>query len=111
MRCERAKFGGNVKPGAHFGDIGYAIPEICARSGLPALSKNSRHSVGVGFHEELRFSLRQMGCGAENEPVYFYDRTDDQRRRKELTILSNGWTPWTKDKSLSAQWRAYLAGH
>ena len=24
--------------------------------------------------------------------------------RKELTILSNGWTAVTKDKSLSAQW-------
>ena len=95
-----------VKPGAHFGDIGYAIQKFAHAQGCSVVEEFTGHGVGVGVHEEppvLHYG--KMGAGAEMKPgMIFTIEPMINAGRKELTILSNGWTAVTKDKSLSAQW-------
>lgn len=91
----------------HLGDIGAAISEHIYANGFTVVREIGGHGVGLRFHEEpwvshigtrgtdmllvpgMIFTIEPM-VNAGDEDV-FQDETD-------------GWTIYTKDKSLSAQW-------
>ena len=95
-----------VKPGAHFGDIGYAIQQYVDPTGCSIVREFGGHGVGRGFHEEpfvsyvtpkgsemvlvpgMMFTIEPMVN--EGSPDFFVDEDDD-------------WTVYTIDDGLSAQ--------
>ena len=95
-----------VKPGAHFGDIGYAIQQYVGPTGCSIVREFGGHGVGRGFHEEPFVAhVGKMGEGPEMKPgMVFTIEPMINAGKHALKIMPNGWTAVTKDRSLSAQW-------
>lgn len=95
-----------VKPGAHFGDIGYSIQRFAEAQGCSIVREFCGHGVGRGFHEEPQVChYGKMGSGAEILPgMIFTIEPMINAGKRNLKIMPNGWTAVTKDRSLSAQY-------
>ena len=95
-----------AKPFGFVGDIGNAIQRHAEKNGYSVVRDLCGHGVGLEFHEEPEVChFGRKGTGMLLVPgMVFTIEPMINAGRKELTILSNGWTAVTKDKSLSAQW-------
>src|SRR5574343_307513 len=95
-----------VKPGAHFGDIGHAIQQHAESNRYSVVREICGHGIGAKFHEEphvMHFGKR--GEGSESKPgMMFTIEPMINIGKRHMKILSDGWTAVTKDRSLSAQW-------
>jgi methionyl aminopeptidase len=94
-----------VKPGATFGDIGYAIQTLVESNRFSVVRDFCGHGLGRVFHAPpsvLHFG--QRGEGAVIKPGMFFTIEPMVNAGKPDTkILADGWTAVTRDKSLSAQ--------
>ena len=95
-----------VKDGAYFGDIGYAIQQYAEKNGFSVVREFCGHGIGKGFHEEPQVlhygkpkTLGQMRTG-----MIFTIEPMINAGRREIRAGTDGWTVKTKDRSLSAQW-------
>lgn len=95
-----------VKPGAHFGDIGYAIQQHAEKFGYSVVREFCGHGIGKVFHEEPQVlhygrpgTLEALALG-----MIFTVEPMINAGRREIRAMSDGWTIKTKDRSLSAQW-------
>lgn len=99
-----------VKPGATFGDIGYAIQKYVEDQRFSVVRDFCGHGVGRAFHEPpnvLHFGKR--GQGQEILPgMFFTIEPMVNAGRYEVKILEDGWTAVTRDRSLSAQFEHML---
>jgi len=95
-----------VKPGARLGDIGAAIQEHAERQRYSVVEAFCGHGVGRIFHDApniLHFGKR--GQGEELRPgMIFTIEPMINLGRKDVALLSDGWTAVTRDRSLSAQY-------
>lgn len=95
-----------VRPGAKFGDIGYAISQFAEKEGYSVVRDYTGHGVGVMFHEEPAVYHRApKGSGATMMPGMIFTIEPMINAGGYLTKLDpiDGWTVRTKDGSLSAQ--------
>ena len=94
-----------VKPGAHIGDIGWAIQTYAESCGCSVVREFVGHGVGIEFHEQpqvLHFGKR--GKGVELVPgMVFTIEPMINLGGRGLHILDDRWTAVTNDGSLSAQ--------
>ena len=94
-----------VRPGAHLGDIGWAIQTYAEGQGCSVVREFVGHGVGLDFHEQpqvLHFGRR--GRGVELVPgMVFTIEPMINLGKRELHILDDQWTAVTNDGSLSAQ--------
>jgi methionyl aminopeptidase len=95
-----------VKPGAHLGDIGYAIQRHAENNGFSVVREFCGHGIGTKFHEEPQVlhygrpgTLEELSAG-----MIFTIEPMINAGRREIRELADGWTIVTKDHSLSAQW-------
>jgi methionyl aminopeptidase len=95
-----------VKPGAHLGDVGWAIQSFAERNGLSVVREFCGHGIGRVFHEEPQvLHYGKPGSLEELRPgMCFTIEPMLNAGRKEIKELADGWTIVTKDHSLSAQW-------
>jgi len=96
-----------VKPGATLGDIGYAIQSFAEANHYSVVREFCGHGIGTIFHEEAIQVLHygEPNTGMVLEPgMTFTIEPMINAGKKEVTILPDGWTAVTKDRSLSAQW-------
>ncbi|MDD4914172.1 MAG: type I methionyl aminopeptidase [Methylococcales bacterium] len=95
-----------VKPGAHFGDIGHAIQKHAESSRYSVVREFCGHGIGKKFHEEPHvMHFGKMGEGEEIRPgMIFTIEPMINLGKRHMKILADGWTAVTKDRSLSAQW-------
>ena len=95
-----------VKPGAHFGDIGFAIQQHAEKSGFSVVREFCGHGIGKSFHEEPQvLHFGKPGTLAKIAPgMIFTIEPMINAGRREIRESSDGWTIKTKDRSLSAQW-------
>ncbi len=94
-----------VKPGARFGDIGAVIEEYAHKYGYSVVEMFCGHGLGKVFHDEpnvLHFGKKGTGPLIK-EGMFFTIEPMINIGKKHGTILSNGWTAVTKDRTLSAQ--------
>ena len=94
-----------VKPGARFGDIGAVIEEHAHKHGYSVVEMFCGHGLGKVFHDEpnvLHFGKKGTGPLIK-EGMFFTIEPMINIGKKHGTILSNGWTAVTKDRTLSAQ--------
>ena len=97
-----------VKPGAHLGDIGFAIQQFAEGQGFSVVREFCGHGIGLGFHEEPQV-LHYGRPGTLDKLVEGMTFTIEpmiNAGRKEIKEgpEKDGWTIVTKDHSLSAQW-------
>jgi len=94
-----------VRPGATVGDIGHAIQSYAEGLRYSVVRDFCGHGLGQIFHDAptiLHFG--EPGKGLTLKPgMFFTVEPMINAGKKEVKILSDGWTAVTKDRSLSAQ--------
>ena len=94
-----------VKPGATFGDIGFAIQQYVEAQRFTVVRDFCGHGIGQRFHEPpnvLHFGRR--GEGAMLKPgMFFTIEPMVNAGKSDVKVLDDGWTAVTRDRSLSAQ--------
>jgi methionyl aminopeptidase len=95
-----------VKPGAHLGDIGYAIQQHAEKNSCSVVREFCGHGIGQRFHEEpqvLHYGKTGTGLKLVAGMTFTVEPMINAGRR-DIRQLADGWTIVTKDHSLSAQW-------
>jgi methionyl aminopeptidase len=104
---EEAMFMGirQVKAGAKLGDIGHAIQTHAEANRYSVVRDFCGHGIGQKFHEEPQvLHYGKAGTGLELEAgMIITIEPMINLGKKEVKVLSDGWTAVTKDRSLSAQ--------
>lgn len=94
-----------VKPGATVGDIGAAIQHHAERQRYSVVEAFCGHGLGKVFHDApniLHFGKR--GTREEIKPgMFFTIEPMINFGRKDVALLSDGWTAVTRDRSPTAQ--------
>jgi methionyl aminopeptidase len=95
-----------IKPGAHFGDIGHAIQKHAESNRYSVVREFCGHGIGKNFHEEPHvMHFGKQGEGELIKPgMIFTIEPMINIGKRHMKILPDGWTAVTKDRSLSAQW-------
>jgi methionyl aminopeptidase len=95
-----------IQPGSRLGDIGYAIQGFVEEQRFSVVREYCGHGIGRVFHEDpqvLHYGRR--GTGLELVPgMTITVEPMVNAGKREVKLLSDGWTVVTKDHSLSAQW-------
>ncbi|QFU07073.1 Methionine aminopeptidase [Rhodobacteraceae bacterium THAF1] len=94
-----------VKPGATFGDIGYAIQSYVEAQRMSVVRDFCGHGLGRVFHAPpnvLHYGRPKTGPVLE-EGMFFTIEPMVNLGRPETKVLADDWTAVTRDKSLSAQ--------
>ena len=95
-----------VKPGNYLGDIGFAIQNYAEKNGFSVVREFCGHGIGKVFHEDpqvLHYGNKGQGLKLETGMVFTIEPMINAGK-KDIKMLSDGWTVVTKDRSLSAQW-------
>jgi methionyl aminopeptidase len=94
-----------ARPGARFGDIGFAIQQYVESQRASVVRDFCGHGLGQVFHDNpnvLHFGRK--GEGDIIKPGMFFTIEPMVNLGKpHVKVLSDGWTAVTRDKSLSAQ--------
>lgn len=100
-----------VKPGARLGDIGAAIQRVAEGAGFSVVREYCGHGIGRIYHDEPQvLHYGTPGKGLMLEPGMIFTIEPMINAGKAATsVLNDGWTVVTKDRSLSAQWEHTVA--
>lgn len=106
---------GQVRPGAHLGDIGFAIEQHARKNGYSVVREYCGHGIGREMHEEpsvLNFGRRGSGLKLREGMVFTIEPMVNQGSSK-VSTARDGWTVMTNDRKLSAQFEHTVAvtGH
>jgi methionyl aminopeptidase len=102
---------GQVRPGAHLGDIGAAIERHAKRNGCSVVREYCGHGIGRDMHEEpqvLNFGRPGTGPKLREGMVFTIEPMINQGTRK-VSTEEDGWTVVTDDRKLSAQFEHTVA--
>ena len=102
---------GQVRPGAHLGDIGFAIERHAKRNGYSVVRDYCGHGIGREMHEPpqvLNFGRRGTGLKLREGMVFTIEPMVNQGSSK-VSTTSDGWTVVTNDRKLSAQFEHTVA--
>ncbi|MGN6818947.1 MAG: type I methionyl aminopeptidase [Sphingomonas sp.] len=102
---------GQVRPGAHLGDIGFAIERHAKRNGYSVVREFCGHGIGRAMHEEpqvLNFGRPGTGMKLREGMVFTIEPMINQGSRK-VSTERDGWTVVTNDRKLSAQFEHTVA--
>lgn len=100
-----------VKPGATFGDIGYAIQTVAHKQGYSIVREYCGHGIGKVYHEQpnvLHYGQPGQGIQLKKGMVFTIEPMVNAGKAR-VKELKDGWTVVTADKSLSAQWEHMVA--
>lgn len=100
-----------VRPGAHLGDIGFAIERHAKKHGYSVVRDYCGHGIGREMHEEpsvLNFGRRGTGLKLREGMVFTIEPMINQGTRR-VTTERDGWTVVTNDRKLSAQFEHTVA--
>ena len=95
-----------VRPGARLGDIGHAIQTFAESNGFSVVREYCGHGIGRVYHEDpqvLHYGKPDTGLELQAGMTFTIEPMINAGRR-DVRLLSDGWTVVTKDQSLSAQW-------
>ena len=100
-----------VRPGAHLGDIGFAIERYAKKNGYSVVREYCGHGIGREMHEEpqiLNFGKPGAGMKLREGMVFTIEPMVNQGTRM-VSTEDDGWTVVTKDRKLSAQFEHTVA--
>ncbi|HVY67088.1 MAG TPA: type I methionyl aminopeptidase [Gammaproteobacteria bacterium] len=95
-----------IRPGTRLGDLGAAIQTFVEEQRFSVVREYCGHGIGRVFHEDPQvLHYGRPGTGLELVPgMTITVEPMINAGRREVKLLSDGWTVVTKDHSLSAQW-------
>ena len=100
-----------VRPGAHMGDIGFAIERHAKHHGYSVVRDYCGHGIGREMHEDpqvLHFGRPGTGLKLREGMVFTIEPMLNQGTRL-VSTEPDGWTVVTKDRKLSAQFEHTVA--
>jgi len=100
-----------VRPGAHLGDIGFAIERHAKSNGYAVVREYCGHGIGREMHEAphvLNFGRPGTGLKLREGMVFTIEPMLNQGTAK-VSTESDGWTVVTNDRKLSAQFEHTVA--
>lgn len=100
-----------VRPGAHLGDVGFAIERHAKKHGYAIVRDFCGHGIGREMHEEpqvLNFGKPGTGVRLQEGMVFTVEPMLNQGTRRVAT-QDDGWTVVTADGKLSAQFEHTVA--
>lgn len=100
-----------VRPGAHVGDIGFAIERFAKKNGYSVVREYCGHGIGRDMHEEpqvMNFGRRGTGVKLREGMVFTVEPMLNQGSSK-VSTHSDGWKVMTDDRKLSAQFEHTIA--
>jgi methionyl aminopeptidase len=100
-----------VRPGAHIGDIGFAIERHAKKNGYSVVREYCGHGIGREMHEEpqiLNFGRPGRGLKLKEGMVFTIEPMVNQGTRM-VSTEEDGWTVVTNDRKLSAQFEHTVA--
>lgn len=96
-----------VKPGTTLGDIGAVIQAHAESNHFSVVREFCGHGIGSTFHEDgfqvMHYGKPGTGLVLEAGMTFTIEPMINAGKR-QTTIMPDGWTAVTKDRSLSAQW-------
>ena len=95
-----------VRPGVRLGDIGASIQRHAESRNFSVVREYCGHGIGRQFHEEpqvLHYGTPGTGMALEPGMTITIEPMINIGKR-HVTLLPDGWTVVTRDRSLSAQW-------
>lgn len=97
-----------VKPWGFLGDVGAAISEYAEKThGYHVVREIGGHGVGIDFHEDpyvCHVGVKGTGMLLVPGMVFTIEPMINMGTKHFFTDKKNGWTIYTKDGSMSAQW-------
>ena len=95
-----------IRPGSRLGDVGHAIQSYVEEQRFSVVREYCGHGIGRGFHEDPQvLHYGRPGTGVELVPgMTITVEPMVNAGKRDVKLLSDGWTVVTKDHSLSAQW-------
>lgn len=96
-----------IKPWGHVGDIGAAIVAHAQKNGFSVVRDFAGHGVGKEFHEDPVVShvgMRNTGMVLVPGMMITVEPMINAGDWQLYIDADNGWTAYTEDGSLSAQW-------
>lgn len=96
-----------IRPWGHLGDIGAAIQEVAHKNGYSVVIDYGGHGVGNDFHEEPfvhHVGIKGHGMVLAPGMVFTVEPMINQGVYQLYIDADNGWTSYTEDGKLSAQW-------
>nr|WP_230841318.1 type I methionyl aminopeptidase [Gloeobacter morelensis] len=95
-----------IAPGGRVGDIGAAIWALAEANGYAVVREMVGHGIGKVIHAEPPIPhFGVCGSGPKLRPgMAFTVEPMLNEGRPEIEIAPDGWTVFTKDRKLSAQW-------
>lgn len=100
-----------VRPWGHIGDIGAAIQEIAHKNGYSVVVDFCGHGVGNDFHEDPyvpHVGMKGKGMVIAPGMVFTIEPMINEGVPTLYIDADNGWTSYTTDGKLSAQWEHTL---
>lgn len=99
-----------LKPGIRLGDFAAVIQKHAEGSGYSVVREYCGHGIGKGFHEEPQvLHYGKAGTGELVKPgMIFTIEPMINAGKAACSVLKDGWTVVTKDRSLSAQYEHTL---
>lgn len=101
-----------VKAWGYLGDVGYAVNSLAQENGYSVVEEIGGHGVGLGFHEEpyvCHIGRKNTGMLLVPGMVFTIEPMINAGKRDVYQDADNGWTIYTEDGSLSAQWEYTVA--
>lgn len=101
----------NIKPYSPVGDIGHYVSKHARANGFSVVKELGGHGVGLAMHEDPFVShTAKLGTGMLLVPgmVFTIEPMINAGRATICLDESDGWTIYTYDDSLSAQWEYQL---
>jgi methionyl aminopeptidase len=95
-----------VKPGKTLGDIGYTIQTYVEKHNYSVVRDYCGHGLGQIFHDApnvLHYGKPNTGTILEEGMFFTIEPMVNAGKYHTKLNKKDGWTVWTKDKSLSAQ--------
>ncbi len=95
-----------VRPGIQLGDIGHAIQTLAEGEGYSVVREYCGHGIGREFHENpqvLHYGRPGTGETLAAGMIFTIEPMINVGKRN-VKVLSDGWTVVTRDRDLSAQW-------
>ena len=96
-----------MRPWGYIGDIGAAIQEHAHKNGYSVVVDFCGHGVGNAFHEDPyvhHVGIRNTGMVIAPGMVLTIEPMINQGTHHLYIDKDNGWTSYSKDGKLSAQW-------
>ncbi|GAB3033792.1 type I methionyl aminopeptidase [Bowmanella dokdonensis] len=100
-----------VRPGATLGDVGHAIQNVAEKAGYSVVRDYCGHGIGAQMHEAPEvLHYGKPGAGLKLAPgmTFTIEPMINQGDHRTKTG-KDGWTVFTRDKKLSAQWEHTVA--